>query len=194
MTRILNIALILFAVLTAVAIQGCRTADDPVGPDPGPGDNETVTTVRLTLTNSANPADIRVATWQDVNVDGTPDSATTLTLQQGQTYTGTIKLLDKTRTPEVDQTAEVEEESDAHQFFYDVTGAAQPRITFTKTDADGNAPPLPVGIAYSVTVTAGAAETGSLRVRLCHYDGVPKTAAPITDTDIDITLPVSIAP
>lgn len=194
MTRTLNIALILCAVLTTMVMQGCRKEDDPVGPDPGPGANETITTVRLTLTNTVNAADVRVATWQDVNVDGTPDSATTLTLQQGQTYTGTVKLIDKTRTPEVDQTAEVEEEADEHQFFYEVTGAAQPRITFTKTDADGNTPPLPVGIAYSVAVTTGAAATGSLRVRLCHYDGVPKTATPITDTDIDITLPVSIAP
>ena len=65
------------------------------------------------------------------------------------------------------------------------------RITVTITDTDGNN--LPVGLEYTVAVSAGAAATGSINVVLGHYDDSPKDGTTRSDeSDIDIDIPITI--
>ncbi|MEZ4696908.1 MAG: hypothetical protein R2832_10875 [Rhodothermales bacterium] len=61
------------------------------------------------------------------------------------------------------------------------------------TDTDENS--LPVGLEFTVTVSSGAAATGTLNVVLSHYDDVVKNGTTRSDeSDIDIDFPVTIAP
>ena len=82
--------------------------------------------------------------------------------------------------------------SDEHQFFYVAGGDAASRLTVTVTDEDGNA--LPLGLAFTVEVSDGAAATGTLRVVLSHYDDGPKDGVNMSDeSDVDLTFPVMIS-
>ncbi|HEX9658873.1 MAG TPA: hypothetical protein VGA18_01175, partial [Rhodothermales bacterium] len=70
-------------------------------------------------------------------------------------------------------------------------GGAAGRVTVTITDEDDNG--LPVGLAYTVDVSAGGAASGTLRVILSHFDEEPKNGTDQSDeTDVDVTFPVNI--
>lgn len=106
-------------------------------------------------------------------------------------FYGTIELLDETKSPADTITAEVEEESDVHQFFYTPEGGIVGRVTVVIADKDANN--LPVGLEYTVTVTAGAAVNGMLNVVPSHYDESPKDGTtPSDESDIDIDFPVNV--
>ena len=65
------------------------------------------------------------------------------------------------------------------------------RVTVTITDQDDNG--LPVGLNFTVEVSAGAAASGTLRVVLSHFDDDPKDGMTMSDeTDVDVTFPVNI--
>ncbi len=50
-----------------------------------------------------------------------------------------------------------------------------------------------MGLEYTVTVTAGAAASGTLNVVLSHFDAAPKDGVNRSDeSDVDIDFPVNI--
>jgi hypothetical protein len=179
-------------VLGAFALFGIGCEDDPASPkEENP--QELITKVTLTLTPAAGGAAATV-TFSDPDGDGgNAPTIGTLTLNAGTNYTGTIELLDETKDPDENVTEEVEEESDVHQFFYTPEGGIVGRVTVTITDRDANN--LPVGLEYTVTVTAGAAANGTLNVVLSHYDESPKDGVtPSDESDVDIDFPVNVTP
>lgn len=185
---------LLFGLLTGLI--GC----DGEKPEDNAGEQELITTVVLTLTDAANPASAVSATWRDLDGDG-PGQPTieTLGLKAGTTYHGRIAgLLDETRTPAEDLAAEVRDEAEEHQFFFTPAGGIANRITVTLTDRESDYGPneigadLPVGLAFDLVVSAGAAADGVLNVVLSHYDEGPKTGQRSLETDIDIDVPVTI--
>jgi hypothetical protein len=179
--------------IAAVAlIAGGCSEDNPAKPTPQ-NPQELITKVTLTLTPAGGGAAV-TAVFSDPDGDGgNAPTIGTLTLKAGTTYTGTIELLDETKDPDEDITEEVEEESDVHQFFYTPEGGIVGRITVAITDRDANN--LPVGLEYTVAVTAGAAANGTLNVVLSHYDESPKNGTtPSDETDVDIDFPVNIVP
>jgi hypothetical protein len=181
------------AALAAVAfITGGCSEDNPAKPkDENP--QELITKVTLTLTPAGGGAAVTVVFSDPDGDGGTAPTIGTLTLKAGTTYTGTIELLDETKDPDENITEEVEEESDVHQFFYTPEGGIVGRVTVNITDTDANN--LPVGLEYTVAVTAGAAANGTLNVVLGHYDEAPKDGTTRSDeSDIDIDFPVSIVP
>ena len=117
-------------------------------------------------------------------------------MKAGSTYTGALTLTDESKNPPDDITAEIQAEKDAHQFFYMPQGALAGRVTVAITDKDSNN--LPVGLACTVAVTAGApvagSATNSLKLALNHYD--PASAkdgvTPGSETDIEISFPMDI--
>ncbi|HEX9654802.1 MAG TPA: type 1 periplasmic binding fold superfamily protein, partial [bacterium] len=166
---------------------GCGDDKDPAGPD----EEELITTVILTLTETGTTNQV-TAQFEDLDGDGgNAPVIGTLTLGAGKTYTGTIQLLNESVNPAEDITEEVEAESDAHQFFFTAEGGIAGRVVVTITDLDANN--LPIGLEYTVTVSAGAAASGTLNVVLGHFDEVAKdgvTRSP--ETDVDIDFPVNI--
>lgn len=171
---------------------GCE--DDPTNPQNG-NEQELITTVTLTLTENGT-SNIVTATFRDLDGDGgAAPTISTLTLKAGSAYTGRIELLDESKNPAENITAEVEEEADAHQFFYTPQGELAGRLTISITDKDGNN--LPLGLAFTAAVSAGPAVTGSaansLKIVLSHFDETPKSGTdPSDESDVDINMPVTI--
>lgn len=185
----------LFAALFFVFILAGCEEDNPA--DPGAGnEQELITKVVLSLTENGT-SNVATATFSDPDgAGGNAPTIGTLTLKAGSTYTGAITLTDESKNPPEDITAEIEEEKDAHQFFYTPQGALAGRLTVAITDRDSRN--LPVGLAYTVAVTAGAPVTGSaansLKVALSHYDPASSKngTTPSSETDVEIDFPVNI--
>lgn len=184
---------VLSAMLILLAFVACKE-DNPS--DPGGGnDQELITKVILTLTENGTSNTV-TATFNDPDGGGgAAPTITGLSLKAGSTYTGKIELKDESKNPVEDITEEVKEEADAHQFFYTPQGALAGRITVTVTDKDSKN--LPVGLEFTVAVSAGAAVTGSaansLNVALSHFEGATKTGTSRSpETDVEINFPVNI--
>lgn len=184
---------ILLLLLPVLLLWSCKE-DNPTNPDNG-NEQELITTVTLSLTENGT-SNVVSATFKDLDGDGgAAPTIGTLTLNAGSTYTGKVELLDESKNPAEDITEEVKEEAEAHQFFYTPQGALNGRLTVTVTDKDSNN--LPVGLEFTVAVSAGGAVTGSatnsLNVVLSHFDNTPKNGADRSDeSDIDINIPVTI--
>lgn len=188
--KTLTNALVMGLLILSVAFTGCKKDDNT--DENEQNDNELITKVQLHLTENGTANEVTV-TWSDS--DGPGGNAPvigTLNLVAGKTYSGHIELFDETKTPADAVHEEVAEEKNVHQFFYTPQDGIAGRVTVTRTDVDTNTPPLPVGLEYTVSVSAGAAVTGKLKVVLSHYDGVAKTTAPSDESDIDIQIPVNV--
>lgn len=184
---------VLSAMLILLAFVACKE-DNPS--DPGGGnEQELITKVILTLTENGT-SNVVTATFNDPDGDGgTAPTIGSLTLKAGSAYTGKIELKDESKNPVEDITEEVKEEADAHQFFYTPQGALAGRITVTITDKDSKN--LPVGLEFTIAVSAGAAVTGSaansLNVALSHFEGTTKNGTSRSpETDVEINFPVNI--
>ena len=168
----------------ALLAGACKKDEQNVAPT---NDNEAITTATLILTNKADPTDVATATIENLNT--TADfSKATLTLKANTTYTGTVGLLDKTKTPTLDATAEIREKLNEHLFVYTPTPANL--LTITLTDKDTNPAPGPYPVGLTTEIKTGAAGSGKLKVVLRHQPGVKNgTAAPGTsDLDTDFTV------
>ncbi len=185
-----NPAAILLALALLSFVGGCRRTDNPTEPN----EQESITTMRMTLTPTGGGAPV-TAQWRDLDgAGGNPPVITPLNLRVGTTYTGTVEVLDESKTPAENKTAEIRREANEHLFIYTVSGGAQGRVNITITDSDTSTPPLPVGLQYRVEVTAGPAVSGNLRVVLYHYDRGRKTVNPSNEIDIDASFPLNVAP
>jgi hypothetical protein len=167
------------------------TGCDSDEPEDTGGESELITRVEVTLTPPSGAPISIVASDPDgdgVNITVAPD---TLVLEAGTTYDGAITLTDEINDEDI--TAEVEEESDVHQFFYSAAGDAAGRITITYAADDLDENGYPIGLAFVVSVTEGEAADGVLNVVLSHYDATPKNGTDRSDeTDIDVDFPIAI--
>ncbi|MGQ9804658.1 MAG: type 1 periplasmic binding fold superfamily protein [Chlorobiales bacterium] len=182
-------SLILFgAIVASVFAFGC--SDDPAKPNPPANESETITTVQLRLVQTDDATRVFQAQWRDLDGEGSNPPVITgfSNLPANKTFSGSVKVLNETKSPPEDLTEEIEEEDEAHQFFYIVSGAT---LTFEYADADSSGKP----VGLKTTVTTGAASSGTLRVILKHEATKNNTIGePSTDgeTDIDITLPATV--
>ena len=178
----------LIFILTIFTLPACESSVTPE--DPGPGEEELITTINLILIEVGNAANQLSAQWKDLDGEGgNAPEISGVTLEAGKSYDGAIELLNELENEDI--TEEVEEEADEHQFFYTPDAAISSRVTVTITDTDGNN--LPVGLQFTVAVSAGAAATGALNVVLSHYDDAPKDGSTRSDeSDIDIDIPITI--
>ena len=185
--------LTMLVIAATLFAAGCKKDDDdPVSPAPPANEEELITTVRLTF-QSASKGEQKQFSYVDLDGDGGAAPVIEAdTLSADSIYAVTIEVLNESEDPAEDITAEILAEDEAHQFFFQPSGA---NVAVTYADADGNG--RPVGIA--TTWTVGAASSGTIVVTLRHE---PDKNAPgvasgdITnaggDTDIEVTLPVVI--
>ncbi len=169
------------------------SACDSNEPEEGAGEEEFFTRVTLTLTGSDGST--TVATASDPDGDKANIQFTPLVLKAGVTYTGSIALFDDINGEDV--TTEIEEEGGAHLFFYTPGGGVANRLTVTRLDNDAAGAPL--GLQVRVAVTAGGAATGTLNVKLAHYEVESDKKAshtpsnrPGSELDLDLDYPVTI--
>lgn len=121
---------------------------------------------------------------------GTNPTIDDIELEADKQYEVTVTLLNAIANPPEDITEEVEEEGDAHRFYYQpsVSGPNDIGIATKDTDANG----MPLGIVS--TWTTHGATPGSVTITLRHYPGNPpdkQAADPVTSpkssTDITVT-------
>ncbi len=188
MKTIKLMSLFLAAALFTV---GCSDDDSP---DPV-NEEEVITTMRITLSPQGGGTDIVLLT-QDLDGDGPnpPVVSTSGDLETATTYTGSIEVLNETENPSEDITAEIQEEDDEHQFFFEasvVTSSVD--IAYTDADGDGN----PIGLSF--TLTTNGATAGTLTVTLRHE--LDKNAEGVSegnienaggDTDITTTFDINV--
>lgn len=172
----------------SVMLAGCGESST----EPG-GESEVISRVTLTLTPASGGA--ALTTYID-DTDGKGPKAPSAqfgvpALVKGVTYAGTVKFENRLTSPAEDITTEVQAEANEHRVFYTVTGSG---VTITTTDVDGQSRPL--GLRFNAAV-GSSATAGAVRVVLCHYDGVAKTAAATSctsETDVDLSFNYTIAP
>ncbi|SHJ29969.1 hypothetical protein SAMN02745146_2810 [Hymenobacter daecheongensis DSM 21074] len=177
------------ALLLAAPLAFAACSDDKDDPEPEE-DNELITTVTYTLTPVAgSSAPAATITWEDL--DGAGGAAPVITggplaLRAGTTYTGTITLLDKTKTPAANVTDEVAKEKEDHLFLYEP--APTVLLSITRTDKDSKN--LEVGLTTRLVTTTAA--TGTLKITLRHQPGTKNGNASPGDTDVEATVPVAV--
>jgi len=157
-------------------------ACDSTEPDEGPGEEELITEVTISLTSDAGTLNF-VA--RDPDGDGANFTIDPMGLDANTSYQGTIKFEDTVNNEDI--TEEVEEEADEHQVHYLPTSGLN--LTTTVNDTDSNN--LPLGLEF--TMSTGDSSTGMLRVVLGHYDDGPKDGTSLSDeSDVDIMFAVTI--
>jgi hypothetical protein len=177
----------LVALLTASVFTACKK-------DKGESnEEEVITTLQLTFTPQGGGAPL-VYKFEDA--DGPGGAAPVIdqiVLAPSKSYNVALQLFNKTANPVEDITEEVEEESDAHRFYF--APAAGSNITVSNLDKDGNG----IDLGLNSVWTTGAAATGSIKITLRHYPAVPpnKAAGDLVDsqksaTDLDPTFTTKI--
>jgi hypothetical protein len=142
-----------------------------------------------------NPSNTFFVKWEDLDgAGGAIPTIDSLKVDSGLIYLSSILLIDKTQTPWDTISNEVETEKNVHQFFYTLSQTLNGKAKFDILDYDNNTPALPVGLSFQLNTHSGTQYSlplsGSLKVVLSHYDGIPKTTTPSPESDVDITFPV----
>ncbi len=189
----------LFLSAVAAAILGLGCGEDNPTNSSGPGEEELITTLKITLTEVGTSTAI-VVQFQDLDgPGGTDGTVDTLTVKNGSTYTASVQVLNEDESPSEDITVEVKSEAEEHMFWYATSGGFS-TATVTRTDNESDydssqtAPDLEVGVTFQLVVTSGATD-GSLTVALDHYDAVPKDGTSRSgETDIEVAFPVVVTP
>ncbi len=170
----------------------CKKEEQVVSP-PLPG-NEFLTTIKLHLISSDN-VDTLVATWRDLTPEDTnpPDtSLAALILKPNTTYSAQLELLDETKSPAEDITAEIKERANYHRIFYFPSSSLGTNLSVAVTDLDTNNPPLALGI--SSTISTQNVSSGFLQVILKHQPNVKDGTFAPGSTDADVKFQISIQP
>lgn len=153
-------------------------------------EEEVITTVELTFTNTMDANDVVVLTSQDLDGDGpnAPTVSVSGPFTAGNTYAGMVEFLNELETPAEDITEEVEEEGEEHEVFY-VASNANLSVTKTDVDAAGN----PLGVL--TTLTAAAAGMTDLTVVLRHEPMKPNNGSLADaggETDVEVQFSVTV--
>lgn len=184
----LNKFLLLAGVAATFIFASCEKDDPQI-----PNEEEVITTLTYTLT-PVSGGDVVTLTFQDLDGDGgNAPVITGGTLEASKAYVGELSLLNETEDPAGDIGAEIKEEDEDHQFFFQASGGLNLTVIYADVDADGN----PVGL--STALTAGVASQGQLTIILRHRPD--KNAAGVAngdlsnaggETDIEVTFDVEI--
>ncbi|AII51678.1 MULTISPECIES: hypothetical protein [Hymenobacter] len=179
---------LLALLIAAPLFSACSNDDDDPTPDE---DNEQITTLTYTLTPQGGGTPVSI-TYRDLDGDGgaaATISPATLVLAPGTTYTGAVTLLDETKTPAENITAEVQQEADEHLLVFTPSGV---NLTITRTDRDSKN--LEIGLATRAVAGAAntAGTTGSLKIALRHQPGTKDGSATPGDTDVEVTFPTAV--
>ena len=134
-----NSKILALALLTVFTFSSCNNDDPEVV-----NEEEVFTTVTTTLTAGSS---VITLTSRDLDGDGPNAPVVTASgdLKINTTYNGATTFLNETVTPADDITAEVKEEGEDHQLFYQAPTAVG---TFNYGDTDKNG--KPIGLTFTL--------------------------------------------
>ncbi len=190
-----SIKSISYFLAVAIILNACKKDDGakPSNPTSPTNQGEVITTMKVTLTDSANTSSSVSAIFNDPDGDGGngPVQFDTIKVSMGKTYLVGIELFDKTKNPEDTISNEVANEANDHHFFFHFSGIPASSIILTYLDQDNNTVPLPLGLTtkWRMPNTTG---TGSAQIILKHQPGVKDGTETPGDTDVDVTFQVAI--
>lgn len=176
-------------LLLALVLSSCKKKkDDPIIPN----EEEVITSLNYTLSPNGGETPV-VLSFQDLDGDGgNAPIITGGTLDSNKTYTGSLVLLNEQENPAGDITAEILEEDEDHQFFFQ-TNIAGLTVAYSDQDEDGN----PVGLQSTATTTGTG--NGTVTVILRHEPNKSATGVVSGDitnaggeTDIEVTFNVTV--
>lgn len=173
----------IFPVLAFALTCMASCSDDPESTN----EEEVITTVLITLT--PEEGDAITLGWNDDNEDGIVDTEEiddNKLLSINESYTATIELLNKSVTPEVDITEEIEEEAEDHLFCFEPTGA---NVSVAYADEDRNG----LGIGLTSVWTTTTPSNGTIKITLRHQPDLKTGDCPgAGDTDVSLTFRISV--
>jgi len=158
---------------------------------PEDNDNELITTVELRISETGS-GNVKTFKWEDIDGEGGDNPVIdAITLDAGKTYAVALSLTDKTKSPAVNTTAEIEEENKVHRFYFEPS----PGSGITVSDLDNDDAQLPLGL-HSVWTTSAAA-SGTMHIVLRHYaNGGKESDDPVSSskssTDADVLFTVQV--
>ena len=182
-----NSKILALALLTVFTFSSCNNDDPEVV-----NEEEVITTVTTTLTAGSS---VITLTSRDLDGDGPNAPVVTASgdLKINTTYNGTTTFLNEAVKPADDITAEVKEEGEDHQLFYQAPTAVG---TFTYGDTDKNG--KPIGLTFTLK-TETTATTGNITVVLRHLPAKSASGVATGDitnaggaTDASVTFPVKV--
>lgn len=165
-------------LMLSLAATSCSKDDDDKEED----ETELITTMRVVVQESGGGAPVTF-TFRDPDGPGgaAPTTNDSILLNANRQYTVGIQLLDESKTPAEDKTAEILAEANDHQFYFQPTGV---NVTVSNLNLDTRG--LPLGL--SSTWNSAAASTGRIKITLKHKPGTKAAGDPVTkgETDIEI--------
>lgn len=178
-----NLKYLLFGfIIVSLSLNACKKDELP-----DVKEEELITTITLSFTNTTDASDVKTITYKDLDGDGgNAPVITSLSLKANKVYNVAItSILNETESPAGDIRAEVIEEKDDHLFVYKTSGA---NLTFSNLSTDNKN--LPFGLTATATTTT--ASTGTFTIILRHQPGVKNGTEAPGSTDLEATFPVSI--
>lgn len=184
----LKIQSVIFSLFVLTILFSACKKDDPIIPN----EEEVITTLTYTLTPMDGGAPV-VLSFQDLDGDGgNAPILTNGTIEANKNYTGVLDLLNEQASPAESITAEVAEEGEDHQFFFQTTIAG---LTISYDDQDGNRQPIGLKTNLMATNTG----EGTITITLRHEPN--KAATGVADgeianaggeTDIAVTFEINV--
>lgn len=187
-----SIKSMLFILTLSLVIFACKKDDktpipSDLGNTPPPNEEELITTVVLTFTDTTGLVAPFTVTFADPDGDGgnAPTTHEEIHLDSNKYYNVSIQFLDESKTLAEDITEEIEAEAAEHIICYTPAGGIN--LSVLRTDTDGT---FEIGLASFWS--SGAASMGTLTVVLKHQpDGKDGTCLP-GDTDVEVVFNVHI--
>lgn len=167
-----NLRILALSIITITTFSSCSD-DDSNGPV---NEEEVITTVSATFTPQGGGTPV-VLLSRDLDGDG-PDAPVVSVsgpFTAGTVYEGSVHFLNELTTPAEDITAEVQQEGEEHQVFFQHSGIG----TIAYLDEDMNGNPIGLSVLYTASTTPGA---GSMTITLRHEPN--KTAQGVADGNI----------
>jgi len=178
--------LLSFTIVTIATISSCKKDDDHANDDHEHNEEELITSLSLTFTDTAGIKPTLTYAFKDPDgvAGNAPTQFDTLKLSANTVYNVTVSFLDESKNPAVNITSEVEEEDHEHLICFDNTGL---NATVVRTDSDGT---YEVGLKSRWTL--GNASQGNMKVSLKHQPGVKNGNCGVGETDVEVNFPALI--
>lgn len=173
------------SIITGAAVLTLVLFNSACDRESGPAVEENITTIVVHLTGANFDKEF---TWEDTDGDGVANTLDTITVPAS---TGNLAchlhVYDRSATPEIDLSEEIEGESTEHLFVYTVNPANLVTVGSLNTDTNN----APFGIE-SLWQT-GTAGSGTVNLKLYHEPTNKNDSAnPGGTVDFDVTFPVKV--
>ncbi len=174
-------------IVTSI-ISSCKKDNNDVTKPTDINEGELITTVQFKISSTDSPFVTHTFQYRDVDgIGGNNLTIDTIKLDADKVYAVEVVLLDESKIPTDTISNEVYEESKDHLFIYQ---PADTNVVVTINDFDTNNPPLPLGIHTSWRTKSPTST--SIKLTLKHQPGIKNGDPTKGETDVEVTLPVSI--